>query len=83
VLYTTVEQKNLIKKYIGKLTHKGLWKDPIVTEIVPLESFYEASPDHYRYYENNKESRYCQLVINPKLAKLRKLHTYLLSSDRE
>lgn len=42
VLYTTSEQKNLVKKYIGKLTHKGRWKDPIVTEIVPLGSFYAA-----------------------------------------
>jgi peptide-methionine (S)-S-oxide reductase len=78
VLYTTVEQKNLIKKYIGKLTHKGLWKDPIVTEIVPLESFYEASPEHYRYYENNQQNRYCHIVIAPKLVKLRKIHTNLL-----
>ena len=78
VLYTTADQKNLIKKYIGKLTHKGLWKDPIVTEIVPLQSFYDAESDHYRYYENNKESGYCQIVINPKLAKLRKMHANLL-----
>lgn len=78
VLYTTPDQKNLVKKYIGKLTHKGLWKNPIVTEIVPLESFYDAGSDHYRYYENNKENRYCQIVINPKLVKLRKAHANLL-----
>lgn len=80
ILYTTVGQKNLIKKYIAKLTHQRLWKDPIVTELVPLESFYEAEPYHYRYYENNKESRYCQLVINPKLAKLKAEHVNLLKT---
>ncbi|MEI8232847.1 MAG: peptide-methionine (S)-S-oxide reductase MsrA [bacterium] len=78
VLYTTVEQKNFIKKFIGKLTHQGLWKNPIVTEIVPLESFYEAGPDHRQYYENHQDNRYCQLVISPKLAKLRQLHQKLL-----
>jgi peptide-methionine (S)-S-oxide reductase len=78
ILYTTVEQKNAIKKYLGKLTHKGLWKNPIVTEVVPLESFYEAESDHYRYYDLHADSRYCQLVINPKLAKLRAQHASLL-----
>lgn len=71
VLYTGVEQKNLIKKYIAKLTHQKLWNGPIVTEIVPLADFYPAGADHHRYYERNLDSRYCQVVINPKLAKLR------------
>lgn len=78
VLYTTVEHKNLIKKYIGKLTHVGLWKGPIVTEVVRLESFYPADSNHYRYYELNKDSRYCQVVIGPKLAKIRKAYPGLL-----
>jgi len=78
VLYTTAEQKNCIKKYIGKLAHQGLWKNPIVTEIVPLESFYEAGTDHKEYYQNHMDSRYCQLVISPKLSKLRQQHLKLL-----
>ncbi len=78
VLYTTQEQKNTIKGYIGKLAHQKLWKDPIVTEVAPLEKFYEAEVEHYRYYELNKESRYCQVVINPKLAKLHEKFASLL-----
>lgn len=78
VLYTNADQKNLIKKFIAKLTHKGFWYNPIVTEVVPLQSFYEADPDHFRYYENNQESRYCQVIINPKLDRLRKMHATLL-----
>lgn len=78
VLYTNADQKNLVKKYIGKLAHKGLWNNPIVTEIVPLVTFYEVEPNHYKYFELNKDNRYCQLVINPKLVKLRKLHANLL-----
>ncbi len=78
VLYATEAQKKQIKQYIAKLTHQKLWKDPIVTEVAPLGAFYEAEADHYRYYEMNKESRYCQLVINPKLDKLRKTHSALL-----
>lgn len=78
ILYTSVDQKNRIKKYIGKLTHQGLWRDPIVTEVVPLESFYDAEPEHLKYYENHESSSYCQLVINPKLAKLRHTRMSLL-----
>ena len=80
VLYTSVEQKNTIKKYIAKLTHQKLWNGPIVTEVEPLINFYPADSSHYRYYESNQDSRYCQVVINPKLAKLRQLHAHLLAS---
>jgi peptide-methionine (S)-S-oxide reductase len=78
VLYTNVEQKNLIKKYIAKLTHQGIWSGPIVTEVVPLADFYEAEPDHFRYFESNKDSGYCQVVIAPKLSKLRQKYASLL-----
>lgn len=78
VLYTNVDQKNLIKKYIAGLAHQKLWNGPIVTEIEPLADFYHAESDHYRYYEINKDSRYCQVVIDPKLAKLRQKYASLL-----
>ncbi len=78
VLYASVEQKNQIKKYIAKLAHQKLWNGPIVTEVEPLADFYPAEADHYRYYESHKESRYCQVVIDPKLAKLRQKYTSLL-----
>jgi peptide-methionine (S)-S-oxide reductase len=45
--------------------------DPIVTELLPLGHFYEAEPYHHNYYRNNPEQAYCQVVINPKLHKLR------------
>lgn len=45
--------------------------DPIVTEIVPLKSFYPAEQYHQDYYQNNKDKNpYCQVVIAPKLRKL-------------
>ena len=46
---------------------------PIVTEIVPLAVFYPAEADHQEYYRRNAEGRYCQMVIEPKLKKLRAL----------
>jgi peptide-methionine (S)-S-oxide reductase len=46
----------------------------LVTEISPLDIFYEAEKEHQDYYKNNQNSGYCSFVINPKLQKLRKLH---------
>lgn len=78
ILYKTTAQKNQVKKYLAKLTHQKLWPGPIVTEVEPLIAFYPAESDHYRYYELNQDSRYCQVVINPKLAKLRAQHAGLV-----
>lgn len=44
--------------------------DPIVTEILPLDAFYEAENYHQDYYRHNPNALYCQFVIKPKLKKL-------------
>lgn len=48
-----------------------LWDKPIVTEIKKLEHFYPAEEYHQNYFAKNPEQGYCQVVINPKLQKLR------------
>ena len=50
------------------------YEDAIVTEIAPLDVFYEAEKEHQDYYRNHQNQGYCSFVITPKLAKLRKLH---------
>ena len=50
------------------------YENPIVTEISPLDVFYEAEPEHQNYYRENQAQGYCSFVITPKLTKLRKLH---------
>jgi peptide-methionine (S)-S-oxide reductase len=54
---------------------------PIVTEIIPLEHFYEAEPEHQNYFRNHPERAYCQVIINPKLTKLRSKYAKLLKED--
>jgi peptide-methionine (S)-S-oxide reductase len=48
-----------------------LWPRPVVTEITPLETFFPAEEYHQDYFARNPDQGYCQVVINPKLAKLR------------
>lgn len=54
----------------------------VVTEIRPLETFWEAESAHRDYYAKNRDGNpYCQLVIDPKLAKFRqKFHSLLKPS---
>ena len=48
------------------------FKDPIVTEIKPLEVFYPAEKYHQNFYKNNPSYPYSAAVIEPKLEKFRK-----------
>ncbi len=51
---------------------KDIWRNPIVTEIEPMEAFYPAEKEHHAYYRDNARQPYCRIVIAPKVAKLRK-----------
>jgi peptide-methionine (S)-S-oxide reductase len=59
---------------IRRLGGEGLWPDPIVTEVVPLTVFHPAETGHQGYYRRNEGQRYCQVVIAPKVAALRRKH---------
>ncbi|HSA82111.1 MAG TPA: peptide-methionine (S)-S-oxide reductase MsrA [Geminicoccaceae bacterium] len=72
ILYHDAGQKADAEHAIAELREKGVWRAPIVTEVVPLEKFYEAEAYHQDYYEQNPRQRYCQIVIAPKVAKFRK-----------
>jgi peptide-methionine (S)-S-oxide reductase len=50
------------------------WDDPVVTEITPLDRFWPAEEYHQDYYARHPDQGYCQVVINPKLRKLREKH---------
>jgi peptide-methionine (S)-S-oxide reductase len=48
-----------------------LWDNPIVTEIKQFEKFWPAEDYHQNFFEHNPDQAYCQVIINPKLAKFR------------
>ena len=60
---------------------KAFGDKPIVTEIVAFSGFYPAEDYHRRYYRENPEQAYCQVVITPKLNKLRKTFKVFLRQD--
>ena len=65
---------------IRELTTQQIWEQPIVTEVVPLTRFYPAEDYHREYYDRNPEQGYCQVVISPKVAKLRQKFAAKLKS---
>ena len=71
ILYTNEDQKEQADGFIRELDRSGSMGDPIVTEVVPLEIFYEADADHQQFYLNNPGMMYCQIVIQPKVDKVR------------
>jgi peptide-methionine (S)-S-oxide reductase len=74
IFYRTDEQHRIAEEIVKEIAHEGIWKKPIVTEIVPFTSFYPAEEYHRDYFRRNPEKGYCQVVIAPKVAKFR--HQY-------
>ena len=71
-------QKETVTSLIKSLDASGIWNAPIVTEIGPLDIFYEAEKYHQEYYDSNPYQPYCMAVIAPKVTKLRTKHAHRL-----
>ncbi|HVS79631.1 MAG TPA: peptide-methionine (S)-S-oxide reductase MsrA [Candidatus Paceibacterota bacterium] len=78
IFYTTPEQKEKAERFINDLNASSETGRRIVTEVVPLDKFYEAEDYHKNYFANHPEAPYCQLVINPKLEKVQAKYADLL-----
>ena len=71
-IYTASEaQRETAEAVKADLAAQGVFDDPIVTEIEPLDTFYPAEDYHQDYFERNPAQPYCAAVIAPKVAKLR------------
>jgi peptide-methionine (S)-S-oxide reductase len=74
IFYASDEQKQKAEK--SKLeVAPTIWDNPIVTEIVPADTFYPAEDYHQDYYANNPDAGYCRIMITPKVAKVRATFT--------
>ncbi|HEY5778769.1 MAG TPA: peptide-methionine (S)-S-oxide reductase MsrA [Terrimicrobiaceae bacterium] len=70
ILYEDESQKVVAEK--SKKAAQARFKDPIVTEVVPLEAFYPAEKYHQDFYQNNPNYPYSRAIIRPKLEKFQK-----------
>lgn len=81
IFYHNEKQKKIAEQSLKETDASGLWDDPIVTKIEPLENFYKAEDYHQNYYQNNPNQGYCSIVIAPKLKKFKKEFSYLLKDN--
>jgi peptide-methionine (S)-S-oxide reductase len=65
-------QRQAAAKIMQEIADAKIWPAPIVTEIVPLEAFWPAEPEHHNYFARNPWSGYCRAIIAPKVQKFRK-----------
>lgn len=72
ILYESAKQKKEAEAALQ--TAQKDYKNPIVTQVVPLRKFYSAETYHQGYYKANPRQGYCSVVIAPKVEKMR--HTF-------
>ena len=71
IFYTDSEQKRVAEAYIDQLNKAHVFDQPIVTEVVPLEAFYQAETYHQDYAARNPLNPYIVFNAQPKVRKLR------------
>jgi peptide-methionine (S)-S-oxide reductase len=82
IFYHDQAQKETAEKLIAELNADAIWPNPIVTEVALAQTFYPAEDYHQDYYANNSYQPYCQVVINPKLAKFRQKYATRLKTPQ-
>lgn len=61
IFYYTPEQEKAAKMSMKKIEESGRFNDPVVTRIVPAQTFYRAEEYHQRYYEKQGRKPACAI----------------------
>ena len=69
MFYADENQRQLFEA--AKEGAKDIWGDSVVTEISPLETFYDAEDYHQDFFTKNPERGSCVNIIAPKVQKVR------------
>jgi peptide-methionine (S)-S-oxide reductase len=72
IFYADPEQKRIAEAYIKQLDQAKVFHSPIVTQVVPLPTFYPAEEHHQNYCNRHPTDRYVQEVAMPKVEKAKK-----------
>lgn len=72
IFYTDDTQKRVAEATINQLQKTGIFRQPIVTQVVPLKGFYAAEDYHQDYLKHHPDQPYIVFHDLPKLAALKK-----------
>lgn len=81
ILYTTPTQKEEAEACIQEIDDSTSEGSPVVTEVKPLTTFYEAEKYHADYFAQHPDQAYCNLIISPKVEKVQKKFAELLKKN--
>ena len=71
ILYHCEKQLRVAREVMADLKKQGVWQSEIVTQLEPYSEFYPAEEYHQRFFARNPQHPYCQVVVSPKVAKVR------------
>jgi peptide-methionine (S)-S-oxide reductase len=71
IFYADDDQKHIAEAYISQLEQTKLFPRPIVTQVVPLKSFYDAELYHQDYARFHPDDPYIVRIDAPKVEQLR------------
>jgi peptide-methionine (S)-S-oxide reductase len=77
IFYASEDQKRIADAYVKQLDAAKVFRQPIVTQIVPLDAFYPAEDYHQGYMDLHPENMYVVINDYPKVENLRKTYPAL------
>ncbi len=80
IFYSSDEEKEIAETKIKEIDASLQDGTRVVTELKPLDQFFPAESYHQHYFQENKSAPYCQLIIEPKVEKVRKRFAELVNS---
>lgn len=78
IYFTTPEQEEVAQELIREMRESGVYRQSIVTEVLPLANYWAAEDYHQDYFAKHPTQGYCQAVAAPKVAKFRKTFARLV-----
>ncbi len=77
IFFHDEQQKQIAQDMIENFAPK-LYNNPVVTELTKFDKFWPAGEESQNFYNNNRSAGYCQVIIDPKIQKLRQKFTQKL-----
>ena len=72
IYFNDAAQQEVAQALIAEMAASGNYRQPIVTEVLPLANYWPAEDYHQDFFARNPGQGYCVAVAAPKVAKFRK-----------
>ena len=72
IYFETPQQEAVAREVLAEMAASGVYRQRVVTELLPLANYSRAEAYHQRYFENHPNQGYCAMVVAPKVEKFRR-----------